>query len=105
MFVVSPFLDAKTVHAASDGAGAKTRRALVSTAMELQRLLHEDDKVFTVSTTFGFSHSLIFRLKVRHTRDEEIHAAVEPLKAKNWRRPDLHAKLFFAAKGTAGSSG
>src|ERR1019366_7156840 len=47
MFVVSPFLDAKTVSAACDWGGNKTRRTLVSTAMELQRLLHEDNKVFS----------------------------------------------------------
>ena len=47
MFVVSPFLDATTVSAASNWGSAQTHRVLVSTSMELQRLLHEDDKVFT----------------------------------------------------------
>jgi hypothetical protein len=46
MFVVSPFLDSKTIHAASKWGGAKTHRTLVSTTMELQRMLQEDQDVF-----------------------------------------------------------
>ena len=44
MFVVSPFLDAATVRAAGKWGGPKTRRTLVSTDLEFQRLLREDAK-------------------------------------------------------------
>ena len=46
MFVVSPFLDAATVRAAGKWGGPQTRRALVSTDLEFQRLLRENASVF-----------------------------------------------------------
>ncbi len=99
MFIVSPFLDAKTIHAASQWGNTKTRRTLVSTTMELQRLLHEDGMVFT-----GFNNLLIQPLpdlpaECADARDEEIHTAAESAESEELEPTGLHAKLFFAAKG------
>lgn len=99
MFVVSPFLDSKTVRVASDWGGAKTHRTLVSTAMELQRLLCEDDRVFK-----GFDELRIQPLpdlpaECSITCDEENNATVEVADGEEVVPPGLHAKLFFASKG------
>ena len=99
MFVVSPFLDAKTVHAASQWGSTKTRRTLVSTTMELQRLLHDDDMAFT-----GFDNLLIQPLpdlpaECADIRDEETRADVESAESEELEPTGLHAKIFFAAKG------
>lgn len=99
MFVVSPFLDAKTVHAVSQWGGPKTRRTLVSTTVELQRLLHEDDMVFR-----GFDNLLIQPLpdlpaECADIRDEDTRSAVESTESEELEPAGLHAKLFFAAKG------
>jgi hypothetical protein len=102
VFVVSPFLDAKTVHAASQWGGPKTRRALVSTTSELQRLFNQDDKVFG-----GFADIRIQPLpdlpaEYADTRDEEVDAAPEPVESEDLEPTGLHAKIFLASKGTRG---
>jgi hypothetical protein len=99
VFVVSPFLDVKTVRAASQWGNTKTRRTLVSTTMELQRLLHEDDMIFT-----GFDNLLIQPLpdlpaEFADIRDEETPTSVESAESEELEPSGLHAKLFFAAKG------
>jgi hypothetical protein len=99
MFVVSPFLDSKTIHAASKWGGVKTRRTLVSTTMELQRMLHEDPDVFA-----GFDDLRIQPLpdlpaQTAELRDEESHAADDSVEDEELEPAGLHAKLFFAAKG------
>jgi len=67
--------------------------------MELQRLVHDDEAVFS-----GFDHIRIQPLpdlpgEGAVTRDEDTHAAVEVAESEEWPPPGLHAKLFFAAKG------
>jgi hypothetical protein len=99
MFVVSPFLDANTVRAASQWGGTKTRRTIVSTTMELQRLIHIDEKIFT-----GFDELRIQPLpdlpaEGADIRDEEISSAAETAESEELPSAGLHAKLLFAAKG------
>jgi hypothetical protein len=98
MFIVSPFLDAKTVHAASQWGGPKTRRTLVSTTVEFQRLLNEDKMVFE-----GFDNLRIQPLpdlpaECAENRDEEAHPVAESSESEELEPAGLHAKLFFAAK-------
>jgi hypothetical protein len=100
MFVVSPFLDATTVRAASNWGSTKTHRVIVSTSMELQRLLHEDDKVFA-----GFDDLRVQPLpdlpaEGASTLDEETHTVVEIAEDEEAPPAGLHAKLLFAAKGS-----
>jgi hypothetical protein len=100
VFVVSPFLDAKTITAASAWGGGKTRRTLVSTAMELQRLLRADNKALA-----GFDDLRIQPIpdlpgEGADTLDEGIPATVETAESEDPPPAGLHAKLFFAAKGT-----
>jgi hypothetical protein len=99
MFVVSPFLDAKTVGAASTWGDTRTRRTLVSTAMELQRLLHEDDKIFKDFDDLRIQPLPDLPGEGAVTLDEETHAAVEIAESEEAPPIGLHAKLFFAAKG------
>jgi hypothetical protein len=99
MFVVSPFLDARTVRAASKWGGTKTRRTILSTATELQRLLHEDKGVFE-----GFGELLIQPLpdlpaEGAGLRDEDDTAGGETADGEEPQPAGLHAKLLFAAKG------
>jgi hypothetical protein len=89
MFVVSPFLDAKTVRMAARWGGPKTHRTLVSTDLEFQRLLHEDGQVFT-----GFNN-----LCRQPLPDLPAECAVEIAEGEEAPPQGLHAKLLFAAKG------
>jgi hypothetical protein len=98
-FVVSPFLDRNTVAAAAQWGGVNTRRAIVSTAMELQRLLHEDKTVFS-----GFDQLLIQPLpdlpaECADLRGQDSTAISEAPDAEEPPPAGLHAKLLFAAKG------
>jgi len=100
VFVVSPFLDSKTISAVSAWGGGKTRRTLVSTAMELQRLLRADNKALA-----GFDDLRIQPIpdlpgEGADTLDEGIPATVETAESEDPPPAGLHAKLFFAAKGT-----
>jgi hypothetical protein len=99
VFVVSPFLDAKTVQAASQWGGPRARRTLVSTTSELQRLLSQDDKVFC-----GFADLRIQPLpdlpaECADIRDEETDGVAEPVESEELEPIGLHAKIFFASKG------
>ena len=98
VFVVSPFLDAKTVRAVAGWGNAKTRRTLVSTNVELQRLLRDDGKVFT-----GFDPVLIQPLPdlpaVGAELLDEATPNAETAESEDVPPAGLHAKLFFAAKG------
>jgi hypothetical protein len=99
MFVVSPFLDAATIHAASEWGGPKTRRTLVSTAMELQRLLHEEEKVLVGFDDLRIQPFPDLPVECADIRDEGIQAVVEVAESEELPPAGLHAKLFFAAKG------
>jgi hypothetical protein len=99
MFVVSPFLDAQTVGAASDWGSPKTRRILVSTAMELQRLLREDDKIFARFQDLRVQPLPDLPVEGTATLGEESQA-VEIAESEDPPPVGLHAKLLFAAKGT-----
>ena len=99
MFVVSPFLDVKTVRAAGAWGGPKTRRTIVSTDPEFQRLMREDEQVFR-----SFEHlcrqplpDLPAEGAVRV--EEENHTAAEVSDGEEAPPQGLHAKLLFAAKG------
>jgi hypothetical protein len=99
MFVVSPFLDSSTVRAASKWGGPKTRRTLVSTDPEFQRLLREDGGVFE-----GFGNLCRQPLPDLPAEgavniEEENRAAIELAESENVPPQGLHAKLLFAAKG------
>jgi hypothetical protein len=99
MFVVSPFLDAKTVRLAAGWGGPKTSRTLVSTDLEFQRLLREDGEVFE-----GFKNLCRQPLPDLPTEcavniEEENRAAVEVAEGEEAPPQGLHAKLLFAAKG------
>jgi len=99
IFVVSPFLDGPTVHRAAQWGGAKTRRTIVSTTMELQRLLHKDEAVFA-----GFGERLTQPLpdlpaEGADPRDEDGTSGSEAVDGEVPPPAGLHAKLLFAAKG------
>ena len=99
MFVVSPFLDAATVRTAGKWGGPKTRRTLVSTDLEFQRLLREDGSVFE-----GFGNLCRQPLpdlpaESAVSIEEENRAAVEVAESEEVPPQGLHAKLLFAAKG------
>ena len=100
VFVVSPFLDAETIGTVSAWGGAKTRRTLVSTAMDLQRLLHADNKVFAGFDDLRIQPIPDLPAEGADTLDEGIPAAVEMAESEDPPPAGLHAKLLFAAKGT-----
>jgi len=100
MFVVSPFLDATTVRATSNWGSDKTHRVIVSTSMEFQRLLHEDDKVFTGFDDLRVQPLPDLPVEGAATLDEETDAVVEIAEGEEAPPAGLHAKLLFAAKGT-----
>jgi hypothetical protein len=98
VFVISPFLDEKTVRTAAQWGGAKTSRTLVSTAMEFQRLFHENDQVYT-----GFDHLCTQPLPDLPGEGAallgEDNAAAELADGEEAPPAGLHAKLLYAAKG------
>ena len=100
MFVVSPFLDAATIRAASEWGCAKTRRTLVSTTMELQRLLHEDDKAFVGFDDLRIQPFPDLPIECADTREEGTQTVVEVAESEEVPPAGLHAKILFAAKGT-----
>jgi hypothetical protein len=99
MFIVSPFLDAKTVRLASGWGGPRTHRTLVSTDLEFQRLLRQDGQVFA-----GFENLCRQPLpdlpaeRAAHI-GEENHSTIEVAESEEAPPQGLHAKLLFAAKG------
>jgi hypothetical protein len=99
MFVVSPFLDAKTVRAAAEWGTTKTRRTLVSTTMELQRLLHDDDKVFRGFDSLRVQPLPDLPVEGAVSVEEGANTAVEIAEGEEAPPAGLHAKLLFAAKG------
>ncbi len=100
MFIVSPFLDENTVRKAVQWGGAKTHRSIVSTTMELQRLLHNDKTAFR-----GFNELLTQPLPdlpgegADLREGEESMSSSEAVDGEIPPPPGLHAKLLFAAKG------
>jgi hypothetical protein len=99
MFIVSPFLDAKTVRIAGAWGGPKTSRTLVSTDLEFQRLLREDERIFD-----GFQHLCRQPLPDLPTEcavniEEQNAAAVQIAEGEEAPPQGLHAKILFAAKG------
>jgi hypothetical protein len=99
VFVVSPFLDAATVRKAARWGGPKTRRTIVSTDMEFQRLLRQNDRVFE-----GFEHLCRQPLpdlpgEELESIEEESSSGSELAESEEAPPQGLHAKLLFAAKG------
>jgi hypothetical protein len=99
MFVVSPFLDAGTVHLAGAWGGPKTTRTLVSTDVEFQRLLRENSQIFA-----GFENLCkqpLPDLPTEYAVDlgEENRSEVQSADGEEAPPQGLHAKLLFAAKG------
>jgi hypothetical protein len=99
MFVVSPFLDAATVRAAGKWGGPQTRRALVSTDLEFQRLLRENASVFDGFGNLCRQPSPDLPGEGPVSIEEENRAAVEVAESEETPPQGLHAKLLFAAKG------
>jgi hypothetical protein len=98
VFVVSPFLDAKTVRLAAAWGGPKTQRTLVSTDMEFQRLLRDNDQVFAGFT--NLCRQPLPDLPSEYAVNiEEDSAAIEVAEGEEAPPRGLHAKLLFAAKG------
>lgn len=98
VFVVSPFLDAKTVRLAAAWGGPKTQRTLVSTDLEFQRLLRDDDQVFAGFT--NLCRQPLPDLPTEYAVNiEEDRAAIEIAEGEEAPPQGLHAKLLFAAKG------
>lgn len=97
VFVVSPFLDAKTVRAAGGWGNAKTSRTLVSTAMALQRLREQDETIFS-----GYGPPLVLPLpdlpgEGAELLDEAVPVVAETAESEEVPPAGLHAKLLFAA--------
>jgi hypothetical protein len=92
-------MDAETVRKVARWGGAKTQRTLVSTDLEFQRLLRDDDRVFD-----GFENLCRQPLPDLPTvgavtLEEQDSAAVEVAEAEEAPAQGLHAKLLFATKG------
>jgi hypothetical protein len=99
MLLVSPFLDVKTVRAAGAWGGPKTRRTLVSTDAEFQRLLRVESHVFQ-----GFEYLCRQPLPDLPAEgaviaESENRTAVEIAEGEEAPAQGLHAKVLFAAKG------
>lgn len=97
VFVVSPFLDAKTVRAVARWGNAETRRTLVSTALALQRLRQKDETVFN-----GYDPPFVLPLpdlpgEGAELLDEATPVAAETAESEEVPPAGLHAKLLFAA--------
>ncbi len=97
--MVSPFLDAVTVRKAARWGGPKTRRTIVSTDLEFQRLLRQNDRVFE-----GFEHLCRQPLpdlpgEEPESIEEESSSGSELAEGEEAPPQGLHAKLLFAAKG------
>jgi hypothetical protein len=99
MFVVSPFLDAETVRAAAGWGGPKTRRTLVSTDLEFQRLMWEDEHVFAGFESLCRQPLPDLPAENAVNIEEENHAVIEIAEGEDAPAQGLHAKLLFAAKG------
>jgi hypothetical protein len=99
VYVVSPFLDVRTVQAIAKWGGPKTRRTLVSTRMELQRLISQNDAVFADFHAIRVQPSPDLPAEYAEVRNEEMAGDSELLESENLPPCGLHAKLFFAAKG------
>lgn len=99
MFIVSPFLDAATVRAAGKWGGPKTRRTLVSTDLEFQRLLREDGGVFEGFVNLCRQPVPDLPAEGAVNIEEENRAAIEVAESEEAPPQGLHAKLLFAAKG------
>jgi hypothetical protein len=99
VYVVSPFLDLKTVQAIAKWGGPKTRRTLVSTGMELQQLISKNKEVF--ADFHAIRVQPLPELPAEHADlgDGEMVGDSELLESENLPPCGLHAKLFFAAKG------
>ena len=98
--VISPFLDSATARAIAQWGNSKTRRTLVSTALELQRLWQEDPGLFT-NAAASFCVLPYPELEVEGTDlvGEETTGAIEPAEGEIVDFTGLHAKLFFTSKG------
>jgi len=100
LFLVSPFLDDKVVRLASKWGNENTRRTLVSTTMELQRLYHEDGTVFN-----GFQNVLMQPLPDLPAEDPQLVGDAdesEPTESEEISPTGLHAKLILAASRSHG---
>jgi hypothetical protein len=97
VFVVSPFLDAKTVRAVAGWGNAKTSRTLVSTALALQRLREQNEAIFS-----GYGPPLVLPLpdlpgEGAELLDEAVPVIAETAESEEVPPAGLHAKLLFAA--------
>ena len=95
----APFWMQRRCALAGKWGGPKTRRTLVSTDLEFQRLLRDDGSVFE-----GFSNLCRQPLPDLPAEgavsvEEESRAAVEVAESEEAPPQGLHAKLLFAAKG------
>jgi hypothetical protein len=98
-FMISPFLDVATIRAFARWGNPKTRRTIVSTAFELQRLLQEDADVFAGCENVLIQPLPDLPLEGADLLTEEAGATVETSESEELPPLGLHAKLFFAAKG------
>jgi hypothetical protein len=104
-FVVSPFLDAKTIKKAATWGGPDTRRTLVSTRLELQRLWQENNSVFSgyysVRAHQNYPDLPAETIECVQEGDAPPDEALidEENEEDNSPPAGLHAKLYYAAKG------
>jgi hypothetical protein len=99
VFVISPFLDLTTVRDVATWGHAKTKRALVSTSIELQRLKNNNAAALN-----GFGDLKIQPLpdlpaECTDLRDDDNSSVFELAESEEMPPAGLHAKLLYAAKG------
>lgn len=99
VFIVSPYLDEKTVRTVSGWGGPKTHRTIVSTAMELRRLQQKNDGVFA-----GFEDLMVGPLPDIPTEcadlcEDGITMGEDVAEGEERPPAGLHAKLLFAENG------
>jgi len=98
IFVISPFLDAPTVRNVSKWGSDRTRRTLVSTSAELQRLRYEDEGMFARFDDVRIQPLPDLPAESADIRDEDTSNAVASAESEEVPLAGLHAKLLFAAR-------
>lgn len=101
VYVVSPFVDLETVRTLAKWGNPKTHRTLVSTAFELQRVWERDSALFgNGAVNFCVLPFPELAVEGPDLLDPDISATVDTAESEDLPPAGLHAKLFFAAKGS-----
>jgi hypothetical protein len=99
VYVVNPFIDLRTAQTIAKWGGPDTRRTLVSTRTELQRLSGNNKEVFADFLAVRVQPSPDLPAEYADVHNEETVVNSELLESESLPPSGLHAKLFLAIKG------